>query len=80
MKPSTNIRLVLLVFLTITISSFGQNGEEIILGKKYSTYSENLEKDELKNWGGSGIVTFEKKGDLLTANRDIILGLNIPNY
>ena len=38
------------------------------------------EKDELKNWGGSGIVTFEKKGGLLTANRDIILGLNIPNY
>ena len=38
------------------------------------------EKNKLKNRGGSGIVTFEKNGGILTANRDIILGLNIPNY
>lgn len=38
------------------------------------------EKDGLKNWGGSGVVTFKKVDGLLTANRNIILGLNIPNY
>ncbi len=30
--------------------------------------------------GGNGIVELVKKGDLLIAERDIILGLNIPNY
>lgn len=38
------------------------------------------EKNGLENRGGSGVITFEKKGELLTANRDIILGLNIPGY
>lgn len=30
--------------------------------------------------GGNGIIELRKKGDLLIAERDIILGLNIPNY
>lgn len=38
------------------------------------------EKNKLKNRGGSGVVIFENKEGLLNANRDIILGLNIPNY
>lgn len=33
-----------------------------------------------KNRGGSGVVKFEKQNGILTAHRDIILGLNIPNY
>lgn len=30
--------------------------------------------------GGNGIVTLAQKGDLFMCKRDIILGLNIPNY
>ncbi len=30
--------------------------------------------------GGSGVITLNKKGDVSTGKRDIILGLNIPNY
>lgn len=37
-------------------------------------------KRGLENRAGSGILTFENKADLLMANRDIILGLNIPDY
>lgn len=33
-----------------------------------------------KNRGGSGIVRLEIKNGIWTANRDIILGLNIPDY
>lgn len=31
-------------------------------------------------YGGSGLVTLRKEGDLWVAERDIILGLNISNY
>nr|WP_255610503.1 intradiol ring-cleavage dioxygenase [Robertkochia sp. 3YJGBD-33] len=34
----------------------------------------------LKNRGGNGIVKLEMKNGIWTANRDIILGLNIPDY
>lgn len=34
----------------------------------------------LDNRGGSGIVTLTKEGDLWVATRDILLGLNIPDY
>jgi protocatechuate 3,4-dioxygenase beta subunit len=40
--------------------------------------SEN--KKALTNRGGSGIVTPVNENGILTVNRDIILGLNIPNY
>ncbi|WP_323788916.1 intradiol ring-cleavage dioxygenase [Psychroserpens sp.] len=30
--------------------------------------------------GGSGVITLKRSGTLKTATRDIILGLNIPNY
>ena len=30
--------------------------------------------------GGSGVITLKDNGDTKTARRDIILGLNIPNY
>lgn len=30
--------------------------------------------------GGSGIVTLEEQGDLMVAQRDIILGKNVPDY
>jgi len=30
--------------------------------------------------GGNGIVTLKREGGYLTANRNIILGMNIPNY
>ena len=38
------------------------------------------ERNELENRGGSGIVKPILKDGILTVNRDIILGLNIPNY
>jgi len=38
------------------------------------------ERNELENRGGSGIVQPILKNGILTANRNIILGLNIPNY
>jgi protocatechuate 3,4-dioxygenase, beta subunit len=37
-------------------------------------------KDSEKNRGGSGIVKLEMKNGILTANRDLVLGLNIPDY
>ena len=33
-----------------------------------------------KNRGGSGVIKLEEQHGILTANRDIILGLNIPDY
>ncbi|WP_017733297.1 peptidase associated/transthyretin-like domain-containing protein [Nafulsella turpanensis] len=33
-----------------------------------------------KNRGGSGLVKLQKEGVLLSAERDIVLGLNIPDY
>ncbi|TMM57892.1 intradiol ring-cleavage dioxygenase [Maribacter algarum] len=38
------------------------------------------ERDGLQNRGGSGIVVLKVGHGILTAKRDIILGLNIPNY
>lgn len=38
------------------------------------------ERSEPAPRGGSGIVALKEEGDLLIAERDIILGLNIPNY
>ena len=43
------------------------------------TLTEDIKKSE-KNRGGSGIVKLEKENGIWTANRNIILGLNIPNY
>lgn len=37
-------------------------------------------RKKMKNRGGSGIVKPFLKNDILTVNRDLILGLNIPNY
>lgn len=38
------------------------------------------QRKHAENRGGSGIVKTTKSGDLQVAQRDIILGLNIPNY
>lgn len=38
------------------------------------------ERTELENRGGSGIIKPTIMDNMLTAKRDIILGLNIPNY
>ena len=38
------------------------------------------ERASAKNRGGSGIISLKMQDGILTANRDIILGLNIPNY
>ncbi|MGB5653914.1 MAG: intradiol ring-cleavage dioxygenase, partial [Robiginitalea sp.] len=38
------------------------------------------ERNRLSNRGGSGIVQPILKEGILTVNRDITLGLNIPNY
>ena len=43
------------------------------------TLTEAIKQSE-PNRGGSGIVRLEFKNGIWTANRDIILGLNIPNY
>lgn len=37
-------------------------------------------KNSQKNRGGSGIVKLEREKGIWTANRNIILGLNIPDY
>lgn len=44
-----------------------------------STLTEALKLAQ-KNRGGSGIVRLKKDNGIWTANRDIILGLNIPDY
>ena len=38
------------------------------------------EKENLEKRGGSGIVKPKFEDGILTLNRDIVLGLNIPNY
>lgn len=38
------------------------------------------EREKKNPRGGSGVIGLTKEGDLLIAERDIILGLNIPNY
>jgi protocatechuate 3,4-dioxygenase beta subunit len=38
------------------------------------------ERKSIDKRGGSGIIELEKSNDIFTANRDIILGLNIPDY
>lgn len=43
------------------------------------TLTEERKQSE-KNRGGSGIVRLEKENGIWTANRNIILGLNIPDY
>ncbi|WP_299123351.1 intradiol ring-cleavage dioxygenase [uncultured Winogradskyella sp.] len=43
------------------------------------TLTEEIKSSE-KNRGGSGIIKLEMKNGILTANRNLILGLNIPNY
>ncbi len=40
----------------------------------------NSKKEGLKNRAGSGVVVLKKDKGMLIAKRDIILGLNIPNY
>lgn len=40
--------------------------------------SGNLQR--LTQQGGSGVISLQKEGELLVANRTILLGLNIPNY
>ncbi len=37
-------------------------------------------KNQLENRGGSGVLRLKRKNGILMANRDIILGLNIPGY
>ncbi|TYA92335.1 peptidase associated/transthyretin-like domain-containing protein [Seonamhaeicola marinus] len=37
-------------------------------------------KQSLKNRGGSGIIKLKQENGIWTANRDLILGLNIPDY
>ncbi|MFK8103397.1 MAG: intradiol ring-cleavage dioxygenase [Saprospiraceae bacterium] len=39
-----------------------------------------VRRNGLANRGGSGILRLKKTGSLWTAKRDLILGLNIPNY
>ncbi len=43
------------------------------------TLTEEIKQSE-KNRGGSGVVRLEMKNGIWTANRDLILGLNIPDY
>lgn len=47
---------------------------------KKDTLLTQQEKNRLRQRGGSGIITIEKQNDLIIMKRDIILGLNIPNY
>lgn len=38
------------------------------------------ERSQLRNRGGNGIIKLQKKDGILVAQRNIILGMNIPNY
>ncbi len=40
----------------------------------------NLENEWSNNRGGPGVVTLNRENGLLVAERDIILGLNVPGY
>lgn len=40
----------------------------------------NEKRRSLQNRGGGGILNITEKGDLQIAERNVILGLNIPNY
>ncbi|MEP2024258.1 MAG: intradiol ring-cleavage dioxygenase [Reichenbachiella sp.] len=53
------------------IDAFVFNDDELLTQEK---------RNEQDNRGGSGIVKPISKNAMLTVNRDIILGLNIPNY
>lgn len=50
----------------------------------YIVESDTLLTDEVrasqKKRGGAGIITLEQQQGILTANRNIVLGLNIPEY
>jgi len=46
--------------------------DDVLLTKKV--------KEKLQNRGGSGIVTIHLQNEMQVVNRDIILGLNIPDY
>ncbi len=41
---------------------------------------DNSERAAMNNRGGSGIVAVKHGDDILTVERDIVLGLNIPSY
>ena len=43
-------------------------------------YLTTEERKQQRGYGGSGILKLIEKDGLLTANRDIVLGLNIKNY
>ena len=51
--------------------------EYLFEGDPFLTASQR-NKQELR--GGSGIITLEKRGDMLYGKRNITLGLNIPGY
>lgn len=39
-----------------------------------------LERNKQQNRGGNGIITLNKKNGILSGNRNIVLGKNIPDY
>ena len=49
--------------------------DDPLLTKSYRQDSENSPRG-----GTSGVMKLKKEGDLLVAERDFILGLNVPNY
>lgn len=80
-------------FYTFKPGSYGSGAAHIHMtvlepdGKYYYVDDINFDDDpnlnlsgDFKKWGGSGIVRLKKDGDLLLAERDIILGLNVENY
>lgn len=80
-------------FYTFRPGSYGSGAAHIHMavlepdGKYYYVDDINFEDDpnldtegHFRKWGGSGIVKLKKEGDLLLAERDIVLGLNVENY
>lgn len=80
-------------FYTFMPGSYGSGAAHIHVGvlepegKYYFIEDYNFEGDpnlnngyKSKNRGGSGLVRLQKKGDLLIGERNIFLGLNIPDY
>lgn len=89
-KTDSSGRYTLYTFLPGSYSSGAAHIHTAVLepnGRYYYIDDFNFEGDPhldisavQRQWGGSGIVKLQRKGEEVIAERDIILGLNVENY
>jgi len=80
-RPASYPNTTIPQHIHITVKEPGKN--EYYIADYYFIDDPNLPdriKDRTNHRGGSGIITLSKEGSLQIANRDIILGKNIPDY